>query len=229
MSNSATVSTAIPGQHHSDPFFDWQKKRQHRYTDTCLFYPSAFTSAKRRSEGWVRRYSTSSIESGMASRNSSHTGLNSLHRRTLSLGTLSPTVQQRQDQLPALYDLITSPQQEITSQGSKDHRHKYHPSATEADLIALTTTTTTTVITCKYRILILTPSQFLLFYSPFLLLHIIFNPFYFSYLSLSFYIYYCCSSSSSRWVCPNQSVSSRLFVLSSIAIQRYFDGNTNIR
>ncbi|KAI9270427.1 Golgin subfamily A member 7/ERF4 family-domain-containing protein [Phascolomyces articulosus] len=62
--------------------YDYDHKRYHRYTDTCLFYPSALSTRRKRKEGYMRRYSTSSIESSQTTVTN-----RSIHRKALSLST----------------------------------------------------------------------------------------------------------------------------------------------
>ena len=62
--------------------YDYDVRRYHRYTDTCLFYPSALSTRRRRKEGYMRRYSTSSIESSQTTVTN-----RSIHRKALSLST----------------------------------------------------------------------------------------------------------------------------------------------
>ncbi|CDH60195.1 predicted protein [Lichtheimia corymbifera JMRC:FSU:9682] len=105
MAASSLPSSSYPSTSSSKTIYDnfssttamafaWQHKRQqHRYTDTCLFYPPAFSSRHR--HGYVRRYSTTSIDSGMTT-TTTRSGHSSLHRKAMSLDTLPVLLQQQQ-------------------------------------------------------------------------------------------------------------------------------------
>lgn len=93
---STSSSKTIYDSSTAMPFALQQKRQQHRYTDTCLFYPPAFSSRHR--HGYVRRYSTTSIDSGMTT-TTTRSGHSSLHRKAMSLGTLPLLLQQQNDGL----------------------------------------------------------------------------------------------------------------------------------
>ncbi|KAI9495407.1 hypothetical protein BDB00DRAFT_247532 [Zychaea mexicana] len=80
-------STRAPAAHNNDhQYHDRDKQRyQHRYTDTCLFYPSALATRRKRRDGYMRRYSTSSIESSQTTVMANNTSTKSIHRKALSL------------------------------------------------------------------------------------------------------------------------------------------------
>lgn len=59
----------------------------HRYTDSCLFYKHPFGGMINKKNGYMRRYSTSSIISGYSSATTATTN-NIRHRKARSLGSI---------------------------------------------------------------------------------------------------------------------------------------------
>lgn len=140
MATSSLPSSSYPSTSSSKTIYDnfssttamafaWQHKRQqHRYTDTCLFYPPAFSSRHR--HGYVRRYSTTSIDSGMTT-TSTRSGHSSLHRKAMSLDTLPVLLQQQQQQNEGFNPFISRRQEEQHDVSSNNNNNnmpcKYQP------------------------------------------------------------------------------------------------------